>query len=145
MTRQQQMWGEHRNGRPNKAKTSEMPKNDHPATFEQSIPPYVYPAQDGVRTQEHKQQQRTNAQYARLTRDMSGNQRFSPDGDALEHGYRPYRRYNYSNGNGVPFWARPRRGIGMKPARLLVLILLGAVLLHALPAIIVVTLTLLGM
>src|SRR2546430_5461123 len=100
MTQQQQMWGEHRNGRPNKAKTSEMPKNDHPATFEQSIPPYAYPAQDGISAQEHHKQRRTNEQYARPTRNMSGNQRFSPDGDALEHGYRPYRHYNYNGGNG---------------------------------------------
>ncbi len=145
MTQQRQMWEQHGNGRSNKAKTSEMPKNDHPATFEQSIPPYAYPAQDGVNARaqwSEGEPQATNRQQARQT--QRGNQRFSPDGDALEHGYRPYRQYNYNGGHGVPLWARPRRGIGSKPVRLLVLILLGAALFHALPAIIAVVLTLLG-
>jgi hypothetical protein len=146
MTQQQQMGGQHGNGRPNKAKTREMPKNDHPTTFEQSIPPHAYPAQDGVRAREQSpesQQQRTHGQHARQMHNMRGNQRFSPDGDALEHGYRPYKQYN-NGGNGVSGWARPQRGFGGKPVRLLVLILLGVALFHALPAIAAVVLTLLG-
>jgi hypothetical protein len=148
MAQQRQMWEQHRNGRSNKAKASEMPKNDHPATFEQSIPPYAYPAQDGVnarlRQAQEGEQQRASTQQARQTQSMYGNQRFSPDGDAMEHGYRPYKQYNYGSGRGVPLWARPQRGIGNKPVRLLVLILLGIALLHALPAIAAVVLTLLG-
>ena len=147
MTQQQQMWGQHGNGRSNKAKTREMPKNDHPTTFEQSIPPYAYPAQDGVRAREQSpasKQQRAYEQHARQTHNMRANQRFSPDGDAFEHGYRPYKQYNNNGGNGMPGWARPQRGIGSKPVRLLVLILLGVALFHALPAIAAVVLTLLG-
>src|SRR5947207_6272259 len=148
MTQQRQMWEQHGNGRSNKAKTSEMPKNDHPATFEQSIPPYAYPAQDGVNARAQRsegEQQTASRQQARQSQSMHGNQRFSPDGDALEHGYRPYRQYNYNGGRGVPLWARPQRGIGNKPVRWLVLIFLGNALFHALPAIAVVVLTLFGM
>jgi hypothetical protein len=141
MTQQRQMWEQHGNGRSSKAKTSEMPKNDHPATFEQSIPPYAYPAQDGVNA---RAQWSDSKQQARQTQSMHGDQRFSPDGDALEHGYRPYRQYNHNAGHGAPLWARPRRGIGSKPVRLLVLILLGVALFHALPAIVAVVLTLVG-
>ena len=36
--------------------------------------------------------------------------RYSPDGDAFEHGYRPYNQYQAMQG--VPPWARPQRHRG---------------------------------
>lgn len=137
---QQQMWGQHRNGRSSKAKTTEMPKNDHPTTFEQSIPPYAYPAQDNVRAREQREQQQASARQGPA---MRADQHFSPDGDAMEHGYRPFNRYNNS-GYHAPTWARPPRRFGSKPVRLLVLILLGVALLHAAPAIIAVMFAFVG-
>src|ERR1051326_3110857 len=128
MAQQQQMWEQRKSERSRKAKTREMPKNDHPATCEQSIPPYAYPAQDGVNARaqwQEGEQQATSGQQARQTQGVHGNQRFSPDGDALEHGYRPYRQYNYTGGQGMPFWVRPRRSIFSKPVRLLLLIVFG--------------------
>ncbi len=106
--------------RPN---TGNMPKNEHPANFENSIsglppvPPYSYAAQDRVAQPSYQsaqsQQQRRH---------------FSPDGDAMEHGYRPYGSYNRS----VPPWARPQGG--NKVARTLIFVVLGFMLLKPLLA-----------
>ncbi|GAC1355060.1 MAG: hypothetical protein NVS4B11_08990 [Ktedonobacteraceae bacterium] len=110
-----------------KPNTGNVPKNEHPANFEDSvadmppIPPYSYQAQDrptqGTHTtispqqrqQQHKQQQQ-----------------FSPDGDALEHGYRPYGSYNRQ----VPPWARPQRG--NNAGRVILFVILGFMLIKPL-------------
>ncbi len=76
-----------------KGRTSgNMPKNEHPSTFEATIPPHAYHAQEP--RQEPRQEQ---------VRATSQRQYLSPDGDAFEQGYRPYQQPAQ-----VPPWARPQ-------------------------------------
>jgi hypothetical protein len=87
-------------------KTGDIPKNEHPSTFEDTIPPYSYPAQEPmppVQEQPYAEPVKRQQQQRQ--------QPFSPDGDAFEHGYRPYMG-NYNQGKytaqQVPPWARPQ-------------------------------------
>ncbi len=108
--------------------TGNIPKNEHPANFEESIadmppiPPYSYKAQD--RPPVHNN---TNVppqqQYQQQGRQR---QQFSPDGDALEHGYQPYSNYNRQ----VPPWARPQRGNHV--GRVIFLMIVGFMLIKPL-------------
>ena len=104
-----------------KPNTGNMPKNEHPANFEDSVTdmppilPYSYQAQDRPSqgaytthtTPPPRQQQRS----------------FSPDGDAFEHGYKPYGSYNGQ----VPPWARPQQG--NKSVRIIIFVVLGFMLI----------------
>ncbi len=106
-----------------KPNTGNVPKNEHPANFEDSlsdIPPYSYAAQDRPAQDPYTQptpQQQQRRHY-----------NFSPDGDAMEHGYRPYGSYNGQ----VPPWARPQRG--NKSGRIIIFIILGFLLIKPLLA-----------
>lgn len=107
-----------------RSKTGDMLKNEHPSTYEGSIPPYSYRAQESAshreqptRVQPTEKQQRERGQRR---------QRFSPDGDAFEHGYRPYK--NNTVESQVPPWARPQRH-NRHVLRWIVLIVLGIVLI----------------
>lgn len=108
---------------PRSGKTGDIPKSEHPSTFEESIPAYGYRAQNtpsivdaepnirSTRADElgeearmrqeaaHRQQQQQQEAFRR---------RFSPDGDAFEYGYRPYK--NTAQWQQVPPWARPQSG-----------------------------------
>ncbi len=107
--------------RPN---TGNVPKNEHPANFEDSmsslppVPPYSYAAQNRVTQQSYTSSSQARGQQAR-----GG---LSPDGDAMEHGYRPYNSYNRP----VPPWARPQRGKGI--GRVVFFVVLGLMLLKPL-------------
>ena len=110
-----------------KPNTGNIPKNEHPANFEDSIadlppiPPYSYQAQDrpaqGMYTNTPPQQQQ-QARYKNL----------GPDGDAMEHGYRPYGSYHSQ----VPPWARPQRG--NKAGRTIIFLIIGFMLIKPLLA-----------
>ncbi len=112
-----------------KPNTGNIPKNEHPANFEDSladlppVPPYSYSAQDRP-VQEPptyaapQPQQSQHQQYQRRN--------FSPDGDAFERGYRPYASYNQQ----VPPWARPQRNRGV--GRIIFFIVLGVLLIKPL-------------
>jgi hypothetical protein len=111
-----------------KSKSGGVPKDEHPSTFEASIPPYSYRAQD---TATHAYNSADPA-YTAHPHEIDARarqyrrQRFSPDGDALENGYRPYQqqqRMQYQ----VPSWARPQQHNGPHVLRWLVLIVLGIV------------------
>ena len=107
-----------------KPNTGNIPKNEHPANFEDSIsgiPPYSYMAQDRP-----VQETQTHTTHTTSQQQQRQHYNFSPDGDAMEHGYRPYASYN----NQVPPWARPQRG--NKSARIIFLIILGFVLIKPL-------------
>ena len=96
-------------------KTGNMPKNEHPSTFEQSIPPYSYRAQDAQPVEQEPmtysaRADQTGAMAQRrqeeLRQQQAGQRQFSPDGDAFESGYRPFasgRQWQQ-----VPWWARPQ-------------------------------------
>lgn len=99
-----------------KPNTGNMPKNEHPANFEDSvsaIPAYSYQAQDRP-----AQGTYTNTPPQRHT--------FSPDGDAMEHGYKPYGSYNMQ----VPPWARPQHG--NKSGRIILFVIIGFLLIKPL-------------
>lgn len=87
-----------------KKRSGDMPKNDHPSTFESFIPPYGYSAQDA----RARAQARGAAQQSYQTKQEQVRQRrgFSPDGDALENGYHPERQTHTRQ---VPPWARPQQ------------------------------------
>lgn len=115
-----------------KQKTGDMPKNEHPSTFEESIPPYGYKAQDTASsassassTQKQQSEQRSGATYEQRTHQRKG---FSPDGDAFETGYRPYATMQQQY---APPWARPQRN-RMGPWRWIILIALGFIFLRPL-------------
>ncbi len=118
-----------------KPNTGNMPKNEHPANFEDSIadiPSYSYHAQDRP-TQ--------GAYTANTTPPLQQQQRrknFSPDGDAFEHGYKPYGSYTRQ----VPPWARPQQG--NKAGRTIILVVLGFMLIKPLIALFVTLFVLAG-
>ncbi len=111
-----------------KNRTSDMPKFEHPSTFDETIPPYSYAAQDGG---DSARRQGQNASKSSQRQD-SRRQNFSPDGDAFETGYRPYARYRTQNR--WHFWARPQqqRSIGRTIFFVLLAILLIPVLIKVL-------------
>ncbi len=112
--------------RPN---TGNIPKNEHPANFEDSltdvppIPPYSYQAQDrpaqGTQNSANTPPQQQSKQWQKRSH-------FSPDGDAFEQGYQPYGSYNRQ----VPPWARPQRNKGA--GRMIFFIVLGFILIKPL-------------
>lgn len=109
--------------RPN---TGNIPKNEHPANFEDSIadmPPYSYQAQDRVAQETYAT---TPPLQSRQHSQQRQRQQFSPDGDAMEHGYWPYGSYSRQ----VPPWARPQGG--NKSARVILFVVLGFILMKPL-------------
>ena len=116
---------------PKTNKTGAMPKNEHPSTFEKSIPPYSYQAQD---TQAQQREQEPGTRSTRSDKLGQGPQRkqgLSPDGDAFEQGYRPFP--TGQKWQQVPWWARPQqnnRGV------LRWIILIGLAILFAKPLIV---------
>ena len=106
-----------------KPNTGNIPKNEHPANFEDSIadlPPYSYQAQDrpAQAAFTNTSQQQQQARRSNL----------SPDGDAMEHGYRPFGSYNRQ----VPPWARPQHG--NKAGRISIFLIIGILLFKPLLA-----------
>ena len=112
-----------------KPNTGNIPKNEHPANFEDSladlppVPPYSYSAQDRP-VQEPPVYAAPQPQRSQQQQQQRRN--FSPDGDAFEQGYRPYNSYNQQ----VPPWARPQRNRGA--GRIIFFIVLGALLIKPL-------------
>jgi len=110
-----------------KPNTGNIPKNEHPANFEDSvadmpsIPPYSYQAQDRSTQGAAAPHATTPPQQQRQQR-----QHFSPDGDAMEHGYRPSGSYTRR----VPPWARPQRG--NNAGRIMLFVILGFLLIKPL-------------
>ena len=113
-----------------KPKSGGILKDEHPSTFEESIPPYSYPAQDSA----GYRQQRDNIVDSEPAQKQRQQQQFSPDGDAFEQGYRPYAQYN--RWRQVPPWAQPQRHQGRRILRVIVLIILGLILIKPLLALI---------
>ncbi|GAC1663080.1 MAG: hypothetical protein NVS9B9_24830 [Ktedonobacteraceae bacterium] len=105
-----------------KPNTGNIPKNEHPANFEDSvtdlppIPPYSYQAQD------------RSAQGSYAPQQQQSRHNLSPDGDAMEHGYKPYGSYHSQ----VPPWARPQHG--NKVGRIIFFSIIGFMLIKPLLA-----------
>ncbi len=89
--------------RSHKKKTGAMPKYEHPSTYDETIPPYSYRAQDANRSQQKQQETRETREARGESRTRQQN--FSPDGDSFETGYRPYQNIWQRQ---TPLWARPQ-------------------------------------
>lgn len=87
----------------------DMPKNEHPSTYEESIPPYSYAAQNSKSSTEQARVEHNKTYTSNTTQAPNTTQRqqFSPDGDAFEYGYRPNTAY--ATPQQAPHWARPQR------------------------------------
>lgn len=103
-----------------------MPKEEHPSTFEETIPPYSYRAQDRVTQNTPDPAHGAHFHETNARERQSRRRRFSPDGDSLENGYRPYQQQQSSQ---VPSWARPQPQKHSHFLRWLVLIVLAIVLI----------------
>ena len=115
------------------ARSSGMPKEEHPSTFEETIPPYSYHAQDRVAQNPADPAHSAHFHETNARQRQARRRRFSPDGDALENGYRPYQQQKYSQ---VPPWARPQPQRNSHVLRWLVLIILAFLLIKPLLALI---------
>jgi hypothetical protein len=101
-----------------KAKTGDVPKNEHPSTYEESIPPYSYRAQESASY--------TSRQEIPAYRADARQQRSASDNYAFEQSYRPYTAHNMQWQ--VPYWARPQHNNG-KGLRTAVFVVLGLLLI----------------
>jgi type IV secretory pathway VirB6-like protein len=97
-----------------------VPKNEHPSTYEDLMPPYSYQAQDST---PYLSQQK-NSTYRAYTRQQRSH--WDSDGDAFEHGYRPYSAYNMQWQ--VPVWARPQHN-SKHTLRTAIFLVLGVLLI----------------
>ncbi len=67
----------------------DLPKTDHPSTFEDSLPPYSYPAQDQIMfMQQPSPEQNTQWQYQEQTRE------YGPAREIPTNAYQSYSQYN---------------------------------------------------
>jgi len=102
---------------PRRSKTTDLPKSDHPATFEDSLPPYSYPAQDqAMLTQQPKAEQ-------------SGQWRQQAQTNARGT-YQPYSQYNAQHQ--APWWTQPQDN-AMDTSKWIGLVLLALVVLVSIP------------
>jgi hypothetical protein len=110
-------------------KNGNILKEEHPSTFEASIPAYSYRAQDAAAQRSYDTATTAHPHETDERARRSRRRRFSPDGDALENGYRPYQqRMQYQ----APSWARPQRHNRPHTLRWIVLIVLGIILIKPL-------------
>jgi hypothetical protein len=107
--------------RPHRPKMTDLPKSDHPATFEDSLPLYSYPAQDqpmltqqSNAEQSGRWQQQTQVQDSRIARGA----------------YQPYSQYNAPNQ--VPRWTQPQNN-SMDTSKWIGLVFLALVVLVSIP------------
>ncbi len=100
-----------------KAKTGDTPKNEHPSTYEESIPPYSYRAQESASYDSRQE----NPAY----RANAGQQRSDFTRNTFESSYQPYTAYNIQWQ--VPWWAQPQHNNG-KGLRTAVFVVLGLLL-----------------
>ena len=67
----------------------DLPKTDHPSTFEDSLPPYSYPAQDQIMfMQQPSPEQNTQWQHQEQTRE------YGPTREIPTNAYQSYSQYN---------------------------------------------------
>lgn len=116
-----------------KGKTGDVLKNEHPATFEDTIPPYSYAAQEQApprqepRYGENADKAKSEYQRTQQTRQ----QQFNVGGQTFEQGSRPSMQQPYSMAQQVPSWAHPQRN-NRGSWRVTALIILGFIFLKPL-------------
>jgi hypothetical protein len=112
----------------NRDKTGDITKNEHPSAYEEELPPYSYPAQD-----RRSASKESEGSGSRNTHRENTQQRFSADGDAMEHGYRPWQASS---------WAQARRR--PRIVRWVMAVLLIVLMIKLIPLVATIVLTLLG-
>lgn len=115
--------------------SSDMPKRDHPADFDATIPPYSYQAQDSAKQRQGEDTAHTTYQQPRQKNERSRQEppHTSRIGDTFQQGYRFYQRQHqrfFASEQG-----RPMQPVASKP-NWTILLILGLVLLCALPILI---------
>ncbi len=142
----QQGWWASEPSRQN-SKSRETPKNEHPSTFEEpfaSAFPYDTLSQDTADSTIENTGNTATSQdgekilYQNGYTGYTGSSQqysFSPDGDAMESGYRPYNAYNPSANAStptyVPSWARPQRNnsVGRILAKVILILVAATIIL----------------
>jgi Flp pilus assembly protein TadB len=111
-------------------KPGSAPKEEHPSTFEDAVPPYAYRAQD------------TRHSSSQTAQDMQARQQRPADGATSGRGYRPGTQYQMYR----RAWQGPRRQQRWQNilVRWAIIILLIFVLMHVLPFLVSVLLVILG-
>jgi hypothetical protein len=108
-----------------RSRNSDLPKSDHPSTFEDSLPPYSYPAQDRTMfRQQVSSEQNTQQQYQERNR-AAGTTRETPTS-----AYQSYSQYNPSQQ--IPWWTQPQEHT-VDSSRWIGTLLLVLVLLVSIP------------
>lgn len=143
---QQGWWAYDRPGRDKKMR--EMPKNEHPSTFEEPFAttnPVSGEVQDTVEnTIESNAGEKIHYQsgYTGYASNASDTGRYSSDSDRMEYGYRPYDAYQPSQTAtyaGVPPWARPQRNPVFRIlAKVLVILMIAGLVLKVIIPLLVV-------
>ena len=82
-----------------KGRTHEGPKSEHPSTYDESIPPLSYHAQDQVQT--------SSSSSPQAGASPGATHKTSPQANAPKMAHRPYSQYTGSWQ--VPSWARPQQ------------------------------------
>jgi hypothetical protein len=82
-----------------KGRKHEGPKSEHPSTFDESIPPLSYRAQD-------QRQTSTSSSPAKAGASPGATYKTSPEADASKRAQRPYSQYTGTWQ--VPSWAKPQ-------------------------------------
>ncbi len=107
---------------PQRAKTTNLPKSDHPATFESSLPPYSYPAQDWTMSKQQSNSERAT-QYQQQAQPQD-----TRAGTSTDH---PYSQYNAPQQ--VPWQSQPQEN-SVDISKWIGFVLLVLILLMSIPA-----------
>lgn len=92
-----------------KLDTATGPRDEPPSSYAEPTIQQGYQAQDYAAS---RQQQETYTYHSSTQSQQHQTQQqryYSPDGDAFEHSYQPYNRYNTVRQGVLPPWARPQR------------------------------------
>ncbi|HEY4383480.1 MAG TPA: DUF308 domain-containing protein [Ktedonobacteraceae bacterium] len=119
----------------NQDKTGDITKSEHPSVYEEELPPYSYPAQDHRSVSKEREESTSRFADKQDTHHQRTQQHFSPDGDAMEYGYRPRQ---------VPPWARPQPQRKRHILSWVMLIVLIILLIKMLPFLATIIFALLG-
>ncbi len=99
------------------------PRDEPPSTLDEPMVQHDYADNATARDYASPAASSSGEQY----QGQRAQRRFEPDGDALEHGYRPYR--NAGARSQIPPWARPQQQYWSPTTKLILFLVLGACLL----------------
>jgi hypothetical protein len=110
---------------PRQPRDNNLPKSDHPSTFEDSLPPYSYPAQDqAMSTQQPNSKQNVQWQQQVQTADINTSR------STFKGAYQSYSQYKVQYQ--APWWARAQEK-PMDTSRWIGLLVLVVILMVGIP------------